>query len=121
MCLFIFLAKGVLPRPPRPPLPNIDTCTPRGGTCINSTYDCEGFIDAWRLCRDGQTCCKPAPSTSNPEPPYPGKGGFFSNVSRVLSEEHRSVIFHGLPTMMFSGSINSIAHLPITFKTPQIQ
>ncbi|CAC5389586.1 Anionic trypsin-2 [Mytilus coruscus] len=56
---------------PGPPLPDIDTCTPRGGTCVNDTSICVGFTDTWALCRNSWTCCKPAPSTTHPEPPQP--------------------------------------------------
>lgn len=63
---------------PGPQLPDIDTCTPRGGICVNDTSLCKGFTDTWALCRSSQTCCKPSPSTTHPEPPSPGKNTKFS-------------------------------------------
>lgn len=55
-----------------PPLPDVDTCTPKSGACVNDSSQCIGFIDTSGLCRNDYLCCKPAPSTLQPEPQYPG-------------------------------------------------
>ncbi|XP_056022442.1 chymotrypsinogen B-like [Ostrea edulis] len=66
-------------------LPKVDTCTTRGGTCIRSNGLCDGYFDQYALGCTRKICCKPAPSTANPEPAYPDtdKCGL---ITRVLPQ-----------------------------------
>ncbi|XP_061168955.1 chymotrypsinogen A-like [Saccostrea echinata] len=64
------------------PHARVDTCTTRGGSCIRSNIHCDGYIDQYALGCRKNVCCKPAPSTVNPEPAHPGtdKCGLITRV-----------------------------------------
>ncbi|XP_062581406.1 chymotrypsinogen 2-like [Saccostrea cucullata] len=64
------------------PQARVDTCTTRGGSCIRSNIRCDGYVDHYALGCRKNVCCKPAPSTVNPEPAHPGtdKCGLITRV-----------------------------------------
>ncbi|XP_045215576.2 chymotrypsinogen B-like [Mercenaria mercenaria] len=48
-----------------------DQCINEGGICVKSQTDCPGWIETYDLSCGHNVCCKPRPSTANPEPIHP--------------------------------------------------
>ena len=52
--------------------PSIDLCGREGGTCVKAGA-CTGWVERYDTSCGQDVCCKPAPTTANPEPPHPRK------------------------------------------------